>query len=361
MRFWPIALVSLAACQPDTRDLARDTMSRAAAYLWRQQGEDGGWHSETYGLLRSGQSLTPFVLDALLDAPAYIGQAETAGIRRAVAFLTTHVDADGALGRADPALEDYPNYATGLASTVMGRLGADVDVLATIGGRLLRQQYQEADGWPVEHPAHGAWGMGGEPPTPPDAGHLDLSMTRYVLEGLAYQPRDGRAEAHVRALRFLARLQGEDGGFFFSTVMTDKNKAGATAQGRFRSYGTATADGVLALLAAQVAPGDARVVRARDWLVRHHRVDRVPGFGDDDTSGWAASMVHYYRAASARAFVALDVAEAPAGVDWRAAMRAAYAREQRADGSFSNGATLMKEDDPLVATALAVKALAAAR
>ena len=44
----------------------KPALARAAEYLWSQQSEDGGWHSHTYGLLRSGQSLTPFVLDALL-------------------------------------------------------------------------------------------------------------------------------------------------------------------------------------------------------------------------------------------------------------------------------------------------------
>src|SRR5688572_8476318 len=45
------------------------TLARAAGWLWAQQSEDGGWHSQTYGLLKSGQALTPFVLHALLDVP----------------------------------------------------------------------------------------------------------------------------------------------------------------------------------------------------------------------------------------------------------------------------------------------------
>jgi len=35
-----------------------DAVRSGVHYLWRQQGADGGWHSRTYGLLRSGQSLT---------------------------------------------------------------------------------------------------------------------------------------------------------------------------------------------------------------------------------------------------------------------------------------------------------------
>ncbi|PYT19639.1 MAG: hypothetical protein DMG58_35885 [Acidobacteria bacterium] len=55
------------ACSCGGRLFSRS--SAAAEYLWIQQAEDGGWHSHTYGLLRSGQSLTPFVLQALLEVP----------------------------------------------------------------------------------------------------------------------------------------------------------------------------------------------------------------------------------------------------------------------------------------------------
>lgn len=338
----------------------RDAMlARAAGWLWSQQAEDGGWHSDTYGLLRSGQSLTPFVLDALLDVPAHIGEKENERIARAVAFIKAHVDDDGALGRADDVVDDYPNYASALAATVLARLAGDVDVLERLGAYLLRQQFQEAHGWKEEDPAYGAWGMGGEIRKPPHPGHLDLSMTRYVLEALAYQARDGRNEAYARAKVFLGRLRASDGGYFFSTVITEKNKAGPLPGGGFRAYGTTTADALLAMTAMH---DDAKYrVAARDWLIQRHRVDRVPGFDKADRDGWPLSMLHYYRAASARCFQALGVEEAPAGRDWRADLVHALALEQSADGTFRNEGTLMKEDDPLIATTLALKALAATR
>ena len=62
-----------AACRPvpaEQANLSVDlALARAARYLWAQQSEDGGWHSTTYGLLGSGQSLTPSVLDALVRVP----------------------------------------------------------------------------------------------------------------------------------------------------------------------------------------------------------------------------------------------------------------------------------------------------
>ena len=50
--------------------------------------------------------------------------------------------------------------------------------------QLRAQQFSEANGWTPEHTAYGGWGMGGAIRRPPDAGHVDLSMTRFVLEAL---------------------------------------------------------------------------------------------------------------------------------------------------------------------------------
>src|ERR1700733_10388266 len=86
-------------------------LQKAVQYLWNQQGADGGWPSHTYGLLRSGQSLTPFVLDALLQVP----DQPSDRIDRAIEFIRHNTNAEGALGMIDPSLPDYPNYGTALA------------------------------------------------------------------------------------------------------------------------------------------------------------------------------------------------------------------------------------------------------
>ena len=97
-------------------------LRKAARYLWSQQDDDGGWHSSRYGLLRSGQSLTPFVLDALLRVPAKLHAPRDEQRTKALAFLTRHTDDGGAVGRIDPALLDYPNYATALTLQVLLRM-----------------------------------------------------------------------------------------------------------------------------------------------------------------------------------------------------------------------------------------------
>jgi hypothetical protein len=44
--------------QNSAKVLAGESLRKAQAFLWAKQGKDGGWCSETYGLLRTGQ-LTP--------------------------------------------------------------------------------------------------------------------------------------------------------------------------------------------------------------------------------------------------------------------------------------------------------------
>lgn len=265
-------------------------------------------------------------------------------------FLLTHVDAEGSVGRIDPAIDDYPNYATSLAVRALLRAGRD-DRVRPLVECLRRQQFAEHLGWKEDLAAYGAWGMGGPARRPPVAGHVDLSMTRHVLQALP----DGDP-ALARAAIFLRRCQNEDGGFHFSNVVPEASKAGPA-----RSYGTATADGILALLATCARPDDPRVRSALRWLVEHHRTDRVPGLGEEQGGAWKDAMIYYYFAAAAEVFRRLGVREAPPGRDWRREMTDALVARQRPDGSWVNPVALMKEDDPLIATALALSALLFAR
>ncbi len=329
-----VAVAVLAACARPAPE-REGPLRRAAAWLWSKQGSDGGWHSETYGLLKSGQSLTPFVLRALLEVPESVFARPPGGVDRAVDFIRRHLDPNGALGCADPALLDYPNYATALAVQALVRAGRRDDLPRMIDA-LRRQQFAESLGWGPDHPAYGAWGMGGPPRRPPIPGHLDLSMTRHVLEALRDAGVPSDDPAFRKAAIFLKRCEAPDGGFFFSTVVVDGNKAGRDGDS-WRSYGTATADGLLSLRAI----GD---VRTPAWLNTHHRPDHVPGFPDGPEPDWRNGMFFYYAAAAGRLGYATTLAE-----------------RQRPDGSFRNTNFLMKEDDPLIATGFAVTALAAAR
>jgi prenyltransferase/squalene oxidase-like repeat protein len=328
-RMFLLATLGAAAC--GRRD--NSALGRAVRWLWAQQSDDGGWHSKTYGLLRSGQSLTPFVLDALMSLPH-----EDSAVDKAFEFLKRNTNADGSLGLSDSAAPDYPNYATGLAVRVAARLKRDTSRWIAC---LRAQQFTEENGWSPSDPAYGAWGMGGERRRPPEAGHVDLAMTRYVLEGLSAAGIPPSDPAMQKALVYLERCQNPDGGFFFSTVNPDTNKAGDVS-GKYRSYGTTTCDGLLAMRAAGVPENDSRIANAQAWLKQNHLEERAPGFDIEPARmGWSDGLRFYYAAAITRAMPRLPVTLPP----------------QHANGSFANSNNLVKEDDPILATAFAIRVL----
>ena len=338
-RTFLLAAVAAAGCSRPGRG---EPLRSAAQYLWGQQAEDGGFHSAAYGLLRSGQSLTPFVLDGLLSVPDNVLPAPTGAIDRALAFIKRHTNADGALGRMDESAADYPNYATALAVRVMvktRRNGYERDI-APMVAQLRTQQFGEENGWKHEDAAYGAWGMGGPVHRPPNAGHVDLSMTRCVLEALRSSGVAASDAAITRALVYLERSQNLDGGFYFSTVNPEINKAGQ-ANGGFASYGTATADGVLALRAAGLPDTDDRIAKATKWLKDHHQPDRVPGFDVPAYQSWGSGLRFYYAYVISRTMPDLSVALPLQGND----------------GSFRNSNKQVKEDDPLIATTCALHVL----
>jgi hypothetical protein len=86
-------------------------------------------------------------------------------------------------------------------------------------------------------------------------------MTRHVLQALAAAGVPASDPVFARARVFVERCQNPDGGFFFSTVVLDANKAGQDGA-QYHSYGTTTADGLLSLAAIRTLPDDDRVQSA---------------------------------------------------------------------------------------------------
>lgn len=345
-----LGLGALAVSGCSTRGRTRrvhDASVRGVHSLLRAQTPAGLFPSATYGLLKSGQSLTPFVADVLLDLPPKA--RPTGAIQRAMEAMAS-LQTDGAMGLSTLPV-DYPTYATGLALRVWARAGYDPAPQDAALGWLTKHQLTAAHGW-AGHPAQGGWAMGAAtPPTAPNAGHVDLSMTRRALGGLiAY----GLTPDHVAIQEgrgFVARCQAPGGGFVYSPVELALNKGGCEGT-VCAGYGSATADGLLAALATGVGADDPLIAKNLDYLRGIHATDRNPGIGPGPLQGFSKAMTGYYRAGASRVF---DRLGGPAG--WRQAMIDAVLADQRPDGSWSNPEFLQKEDDPIIATALALAAL----
>ncbi len=323
-------LLMLCSCEPSKSPVQ---------WLWNQQAADGGWHSETYGLLRSGQSLTPFALLTLLETDA---SAAPQNVDRALKFIAAHTAKDGSLGRMDESSQDYPNYATSLAirAIVRARRPGWEARIAPMVRYLRTQQFADENGWKPADDPYGGWGMGGERLRPPNTGHVDLSMTRHVLQALREAGAGVDDVAVKRALIYLRKLQDADGGFIFSTTEEDTNKAGCPDVGHCRSYGTATADGVLALVAVGADPKNAWA-----WLERNQiETGRIAGFEGPVYERWHRGLAYYYGAVLSEAAAAVG-AKVPA---WGAP-------SPLPGGWYANTENLVKENDPLIATVFAIR------
>ncbi len=353
-----------------------DTLRRAVDWLLSRQEPDGSWRSREYAVLRSGQAYTPFVLFTLLNLPPRISGPDRETVRRGLTFIRSSVDSSGRIGASDPDILEYPNYSTAYALRVLLRAGGPEDrpLMERMTAYLAGEQFAENRGFDQSSPAYGSWGFGAPRLPEGSPGHVDLSHTRAVIAALR-EAEGVDPVAFTRAQIFLRMLQKHptetrpqpgaekatvaptyDGGFYFSPVVLGANKGMTERKGDgefFRSYASATCDGLQALTAAGVAHDDERVTAARNWLMNHARLDMPEGIPEIDPEPWHLALRHYHLAARGSAYRIIGVKGR-----WQQAMPELLADEQLEDGRFENHhSILMKEDDPVLCTALAVTAL----
>lgn len=316
------------------------SLERGVGWLIDQQSDDGGWHSAAYGAMRGGVGNTGLILNALSQLPAVMKRGRQQPLDKGVRFLLAQLE--------HPKNADYPTYAAALLLSAPSRENA----VSWIGEQEKLRNYllsQQRESCTVRETS-GGWGAThGE-----GTNDANISVTRFVLEAIGPGLDDDTRQA---ALAFVERCQnygdGRDGGFFFTPHPDDPmNKAGGAT-----SYGSATADGLLALLACDCEPDHPRVKAAMYWLDRHDKLHAVPEIptGGHETSELSEGLRFYYYAALATAMEKLP--RAPFADRRERLVREIHAM-QRHNGSWQNESTAMKEDDPLIATALAVMALA---
>lgn len=306
----------------------------AIQFLLRHQSDDGAWRSESYGAFRDGRALTPHVLRCLsrFDDPAL-----AAAKNQAATWL---------LARAgDDLFDAFPIH---IASAVL-ESAARIPALAPLQPAAVKRLLS------LQTPG-GGWSYSPVPVTPSDSlapmQQPNLSATAIAIDGL--RAATGHHDAIVRALPFVRSCQNhgtgdpafDDGGFFQMPLDPTRNKAGRAGtdrQGtpRFTSYAAATADGLRCLLSAGSPPGSPDVIAARHWL---------------DRFSWTPAAIPadlaYYCARSFSLTASMPGGSRRAVNSLRQALRNAALP----GGSWENPAAEMRENDPLVATALALEA-----
>jgi hypothetical protein len=368
-------------------------LEKGAAFVLKQQGVDGAWRSATYGAMKDGTSLTPLAVKALWFG-SRSPEAQQA-VARGLEFLAHLVDDKGAVAPGPDGMA-YPVYSAAVASIVLGFSPAPEhrrarDALLQF---LRERQLDERNGWSATDSDYGGWGyyLGGPgafaiPRKPPSGAPVppmlssNVSSTVMVVGALGLAGASPDDPALARARLFIERMQNfaadpadadpeyDDGGFHFTPDDLVENKPGAAGtdrhgRARFRSYGSMTADGLRALLRLGYGPEHPRVRAAAAWLTRNFSARRCPGQFPPIDEERRESVFFYWSWTAGHALRALGAStlNAPSGrVNWAGDMSEALLRRQHPDGSWSNRFKEMREDDPLVATPLALAALGNAR
>ena len=319
--------------------------ARALDFLVRQQSPDGAWRSEVYGMFRGGDALTPLVLRAIHRDRPRAAAAGFSWVFRQPPATRTLFPVHNACWLLEVAAERAP-------------LGGPRTRLTALRGPLIESlqslQLGSGNGWSPDGKHFGGWSYAPEVPDQAAGEEVaamqqpNLSATVLAVVGLraAGVAMDDRmmqeAAAFIRSCQNFdtGEERFDDGGFFqlHDDLMRNKGgKAGVDAAGtiRFNSYPAATADGITGLLLTGTQPDHPRVQSAVRWLERHRFHAAVP------------DLRLYSAYAQNRARLLLGA---------RRPVSPHRPLDQNLDGSLRNPHGEMREDDPIVATSLALLA-----
>jgi len=344
---------------PELASRTRLAIDRALEFLAAAQQQDGGW--ELFG--RTDPAVTALVAKCFAQSPKC--GPDHAIVRRAMAFVLTHQQADGGIYVKDAGLA---NYYTSVA--LMALSSADEERYSSAVERarafLIKLQWDEGE----DHDSHSAWygGAGyGEHKRP------DLSNTQMMLEALKQSGLPASHPTYRKALTFIARCQMsshandqdfargvDDGGFIYTPVAGGESKAGTVivnGRPRLRSYGSMTYAGFKSLLYAEVDRDDPRVRQAWEWIRGHYTLDHNPNMPDARSQ----EGLYYYYHVFARALDAWGEDRIVDGRgrehNWRADLCRKLLSTACSDGSWVNQADRWYEGNPYLVTAYAVLAL----
>ena len=346
--------------QSSSADIAA-SINRGVTWLLKQQAADGGWHSQAYGQLKGGAAVTALVLEAIGHLPAALHEKHAAAISRALLFFDKGFAKRKTIAAPDGSL-DFPTYGCALWLTAIQRLTPMGNAIVTQArlalDYLLGAQLLEARGFAADHPSYGGWDFLGAGDAQGITTGTNVSVVAHVLEALARQDSAAADKARAAAKGWLQRCQTADGGFAFTPEpMSLNNKAEFTDEARIkpRAYGSATCDGIRALLALGHTAEDEPVKRALVWLSKRPALEVVPGFEDlPAETDWRRGLRFYYYAGLASILKHLPAADQPPR---KQGIEGILLKDQFADGRWQNESDRMRENDPLIATAFAIRTL----
>lgn len=335
-------------------------VDRSLDWLAAQQKENGAWSNDQFPALTA------------LAAWSFIRSAHPQRekcVSKAIEFLKTCVQPDGGIyrpvaGRKGGGLS---NYNTAICMTTLHAAGDPALTRIVLDARafVAKGQHSGDDEY--------KGGFGYDKDT--DRAYADLMNTLYSAEALRFteSAEDLRPAGEARpevdwkaAAGFITKMQNtpaageaDAGGFFYKP---DESKAGTTTNADgvvvFRSYGSMTYAGLLALVYAGVDRDDPRVRSAFDWASKHWSLDENPGMGMD---GYFFFFNVLTRSLDAYGADHIPRPDQPA-VNWRRDVAARLLKTQTIDpatghGFWRNDTGRYWESDPVLVTAYSLLAL----
>ncbi len=335
---------------PDPK-LYQTTVDRAIQFLASRQSSEGALSPQlgvgptalyTLGLLRAGRS------------------AGDPQVAKGLAFLEEAVQETGGIHMPGGRIPNYETCIAVICFKEANRTGKYKKIIKDAERFLRDGQIDERKGKDKADVSYGGMGYGGR-------SRPDLSNTAYLLDALKACGAGADDPALKKALAFASRCQNlesehnttkyaakvNDGGFFYTPVLSKQDESRQTANGGLRSYGSMTYSGLKSMIYAGLTKDDPRVKAALQWIRKNYDLKSNPGMGE-------AGLYYYYHTfAKALDVLGVDEIEDAKGVkhDWRRELTEELARRQKPDGSWVNADTQWMEGDPNLATAFALLAL----
>lgn len=332
-------------------ELYRETADQAVKFLASRQGEDGSLSRRigigptalaTLGMLRNGRT------------------AKDPVVAKGLAYVTEYTQESGGVYASGSRIPNYETCVALICLKEANRDGRYDGVIRKAEGYLRGGQYDERKGKDKENLYYGGVGYGG-------TSRPDLSNTAYLIDALRAAGAGPKDEAIQKALVFVSRCQNlesehnttpmaskiNDGGSYYTCVLSGQDPQRETANGGLRSYGAMTYSGLKSMIYAGLTKDDPRVKAALTWVRKHYDLKSNPGMGE------AGLFYYYHTFAKTLSACGIDRVEDAKGTkhDWRRELTEELARRQQPDGSWVNQNTRWMEGDPNLATAFALLAL----
>jgi len=350
---------------PSLANEVKAAINRSMDWLVTQQKEDGSWSDPKF------PALTALALQAILDGD-HPKKKEV--VAKAVKYILSCVQKDGGIYVALPGLKDggtkgggLSNYNTAICMMALHAVGdPSLDkVIQNARTFVAGAQYLGDDVY--------KGGFGYDKQT--DRPYTDLLNTYYSVEALKVtaDKEDSRPATEKKVginwnetVKFIEKMQNkadagdQAGGFFYNP--TDPKAGTSTNKDAnvviFRSFGSMTYAGMLALVHANVSRDDVRVKSAFEWAAAHWTLDENPGMG--------AQGVYFFYNILTKCLKAYGQDLVPIKdkepLNWKAEVAKKLVSLQRiepknGEGYWKNDVNRYWEDNPVLTTAYTLRAL----